>query len=127
MRMWMINPKCLCSKHLRGEHYEIHKLIGNLLHGRSIQGYISGHLVEPQNFYSRHDELALEMIQRGMEHKSPLVKVEFNIECVVNKNKSIADLMDRCPECKERILKEMTNEEIRHVTSHDQLQLQSTL
>jgi len=28
MRMWMLNPKALCRKHLMGEHVEIHMLVG---------------------------------------------------------------------------------------------------
>ena len=40
MRMWNINPEKLCKNHLLGEHVEMHKLVGNLTKGRSVQGYI---------------------------------------------------------------------------------------
>ena len=100
MRMWMISPKELCRNHLLGEHYEIHKALGNLNHKgtwtRSLtnQGYL-----EPQNFKSRHDELVKEMEHRGYKHKSPLV-VSCQVPVgYVNRNKSILDLRDRCTQC----------------------------
>ena len=40
MRMWMVDPKKMCRKHLLGEHVEIHMMVGTLLKGRSIDGFL---------------------------------------------------------------------------------------
>ena len=40
MRMWMVNPEILCRKHLLGEHVELHMLVGWIIKGKSIQGYL---------------------------------------------------------------------------------------
>lgn len=34
MRMWVVNPKILCRKHLLGEHVELHMATGHLQRGR---------------------------------------------------------------------------------------------
>ena len=30
MRMWMIDPTMLCTKHLLGEHVELHMFVGTI-------------------------------------------------------------------------------------------------
>lgn len=110
MRMWMINPKLLCNKHLLGEHGEIHKHRHNFLKHHSIKGRLSPVVqIEPMSMGQRHDELAIEMLARDMNHKSPYV-----MPCIkhlpidqrqarVDIDVSIKDLIKRCPECKARI------------------------
>ena len=72
MRMWMIDPKLLCRKHLLGEHAEIHKHRHNFVKQHNITGRIYPIVqIEPENMKSRHDELAKEMIKRGYNHNSP--------------------------------------------------------
>ena len=41
MRMWMIDPKLLCRKHLLGEHGEIHKHLPSLRKGHRVDGRFS--------------------------------------------------------------------------------------
>ncbi len=65
MRMWMVDPKKMCRKHLLGEHVEIHMMVGTLLKGRSIDGFLERGLLEPQSARIRHDALAAEMQARG--------------------------------------------------------------
>ena len=72
MRMWMVDPKKMCRKHLLGEHVEIHMMAGTLLKGRSIDGFLERGLLEPQSARKRHDALAAEMQARGYNHASPL-------------------------------------------------------
>ena len=36
MRMWMIDPKLLCRKHLLGEHLEIHMFVGTINKGINV-------------------------------------------------------------------------------------------
>ena len=57
MRMWMVDPKTMCRKHLLGEHYEIHMLIGSMRRGKSIMKYIETKLLQPSAAAKRHDEL----------------------------------------------------------------------
>lgn len=103
MRMWNINPKLLCRKHLLGEHVEMHMFMGCIKNGTNIKGYINKGLVEVDKILSRHNQLANEMEFRGYRHKSELTGEEFlwhegNV-CV---EKNLQDLSNRCEECKER-------------------------
>ena len=110
MRMWMINPELLCKKHLLGEHGEIHKHRHNFLKKHRITKRISPVVqIEPISMESRHDILAAEMIRRGYNHNSPYIQPDISY---LNNNErlakvdiyvSIADLLNRCPECSKRI------------------------
>jgi hypothetical protein len=113
MRMWMIDPKLLCRKHLLGEHGEIHKHRHNFVKKHSISKRVFPVVqIEPGSMELRHDELAKEMIRRGYNHQSPfeqpdisyLPELEQNVK--VDKNHSMEDLISRCPECSIRINKE---------------------
>ena len=75
MRMWLVNPKHMCQKHLCGEHVEMHMFIGCLIRDKNIDGYIQKGLVEIHNIVKRHNALAREMKKRGMKHKSPIAKL----------------------------------------------------
>ena len=72
MRMWNLNPKQMCDKHLLGEHLEMHMFVGAIKKGKSIKGFITTGLVRVYEIQNRHDQLANEMIGRGMNHKAPL-------------------------------------------------------
>lgn len=107
MRMWMVPPICLCTKHLNGEHGEIHKHKHNFEKRHSITNRYGQ--IEPMSMKIRHDELAEEMSSRGGSHKSPydmpdisylperdrLGKVDIEASMIL--------LCRRCPECRERI------------------------
>lgn len=105
MRMWMIEPKQLCAKHLLGEHFEIHKAVGNLRNsGKWTNALTEKGFLEPQNFKSRHDSLSQEMIARGFTHNSPLKTNDINTQNgFVDINRSIQDLQERCESCKNRL------------------------
>lgn len=111
MRMWMINPKLMCNKHLLGEHGELHKFLHNWQKKHKIDGRITGNAIEPLSYKSRHDELAIEMLNRGMKHNSPLEQPDFSYlpeeqrNYKVNKEQSLALLYDRCINCRELIKK----------------------
>lgn len=49
MRMWMVDVKCLCRKHLLGEHSETHMFTGTIKKGTSILGYLKNGLLETHN------------------------------------------------------------------------------
>lgn len=110
MRMWMIDPKMLCRKHLLGEHGEIHKHRNNFEKGHSIAGRISPIvLIEPASMQVRHDALAAEILRRGYKHKSSyelpdlsyLPDEEIYAQADIEYN--IRDLTGRCDDCKERM------------------------
>ena len=104
MRMWNVNPKIMCSKHLRGEHLEMHMFVGSINKGKSIKGYLDG-LVQVDNIISRHDELAHEMSLRGMNHQSPLDDFTYVGHNGHVTEESLDILTDRCPECMKRYIK----------------------
>lgn len=102
MRMWMINPKLMCNKHILGEHVELHMLVGCLNKKKNIEGYITGGLVEIHNIESRHNTIAQEMGFRGMNHNTPIVN-EPRLKMIAGKidiRKNEIDLMDRCLLCR---------------------------
>ena len=115
MRMWMVNPKCLCMKHLLGEHGEIHKHRHNFVKRHSITGRITTNACEPLSMQTRHDELEKEIqfraIQNGRTPKtSPyslpdLSHLPDNEKYYkVNIKESLELLNQRCVECSKRII-----------------------
>lgn len=79
MRIWDIDPKCLCRKHLLAEHRELHGL-WNILTKHNSQGGYSRH---PETLrwkgktlalYYRHQTLIKEFSWRGYRHLTPLDK-----------------------------------------------------
>lgn len=113
MRMWMVDPKLLCKKHLLGEHGEIHKHRHNFVKQHSIAKRISPVVqIEPSAMETRHDALAEEMLHRNMNHQSPFLQPSIAYlpiaeqQAVVDVLNSLNDLSNRCPECKERIKNE---------------------
>jgi len=77
MRIWDISPDKLCRKHLLGEHNELHAMWNILTQGK--KGYAN----HPETkrwkgklkaLFRVHEEIVLEMLARGYNHKSPLDK-----------------------------------------------------
>ena len=101
--MWGVNPKLLCQKHLLGEHVEMHMFVGTILAGKSLDGYIKKGLVIPKKINERHDELAQEMILRGMNHQSPLDQISIKANGMIAIEKNKKELIKRCSECRNRI------------------------
>ena len=108
MRMWMIDPKIMCRKHLMGEHLECHMFLGSIRNNKKLDGFVEKNCLEFKNLKKRHDEIITEMQLRGYTHKSPLKfdqKKYLNkyppkiINSIVDKEKSIKDLLSRCHEC----------------------------
>jgi hypothetical protein len=100
MRMWMVDPRRMCRKHLLGEHVELHMLAGSLRRGRSIQGFLDGGLLEPQNLHTRHAALVKEMERRGYRHASPLPAVAPMPRGRVDRVAAASELSRRCSECR---------------------------
>ncbi len=116
MRMWGIDPSLLCKQHLLGEHGEIHKHRHNFVKKHKITKRISPVVqIEPENMQIRHDELALEMLKRGYNHNSPYEQPDISYlksderYATIDKNISISDLTNRCPECTKNLKYENRN------------------
>lgn len=114
MRMWMLDPKLLCRKHLLGEHSEIHKHKHNFEKHHSIAGRISPIvLIEPENMSKRHDELAQEMLNRGYNHQSQYEQPDLSYlpdeqrYAKVDLAYNAKDLFERCPDCNKMLFDKM--------------------
>jgi hypothetical protein len=110
MRMWMINPRLLCNKHLLGEHGEIHKHRHNFVKKHKITKRISPVVqIEPESMGIRHNALVEEMIARGFNHNSPYDQPDLSYLkdeerfAKADLGISVSDLKNRCPECASRI------------------------
>jgi Pyrimidine dimer DNA glycosylase len=75
VRIWDLDPVCLCRPHLLGEHRELHAVWTILTEDR--RGY--RHHPETLRWegklaalYLRHEALVVEMARRGYRHASPL-------------------------------------------------------
>jgi len=109
MRMWMVNPAFMCNKHLLGEHVECHMLAGHVQRKRRITNYIRLNLLQPKSLRERHDQLAFEMENREMVHKSPLPECDLSYLpeehriYTVDAEQSLIELLRRCSQCRERV------------------------
>jgi len=102
MRMWLVDPYKMCSKHLLGEHVETHMMVGAINKNKSIDGLIKKGLIDTRLIKSRHDELAQEMKKRGYRHESELYYLDkLNIGSV-NSHLSEIELKKRCINCRRR-------------------------
>jgi len=79
MRIWDINPKHLCRKHLLAEHRELHGL-WNIITKHKNKGGYSRHPEtlrwkgKRKALYQRHEILLKEILARGYNHYSLLDK-----------------------------------------------------
>ena len=103
MRMWMVNPKIMCRKHLLGEHVETHMIAAHIKLGRRIDGWADTNCLQPGAIGKRHGELAAEMLKRGYKHASPLTQPQVAVHqrplATVDKLAAKAELVRRCAEC----------------------------
>jgi hypothetical protein len=107
----MIDPKLLCNKHLIGEHGELHKHLPSFRKGHKVEGRFNPVVqIQFQGYLERHDAIAEEMLNRGMNHKSPLKDLpDFKklytqyYDLKVDKRISLTDLITRCKDCERNI------------------------
>jgi hypothetical protein len=77
MRVWDVDPKLLCRKHLLGEHRELHGLWNILTKHNAVGGY-SKHpetlrwIGKEKALFNRHELLIEEFSRRGYNHNTPL-------------------------------------------------------
>lgn len=99
MRMWMVDPRLMCRKHLLGEHVELHMLAGSLRRGTSVRGFLENKLIEIHNMQRRHEELVREMERRGFRHASPLEQIARR-GGRVDRKANLVELARRCKDCR---------------------------
>ena len=85
----------------------MHMFVGCIKKGISLKGYYENKLVRTDLLKQRHDNLADEMVYRGMKHRTPVSETDIfenqkcgEIDLEANNN----ELISRCPKCKERII-----------------------
>lgn len=103
MRMWGVPVSLLCNKHLVGEHGEIELFVWCIRHGRNLGGYYSGGLMDTRLIQTRHNELANEMVRRGLNHNSPLLYNDRLGLGGIDVEENIRELERRCARCRQRI------------------------
>jgi len=87
MRIWDIQPRRLCNKHLVAEHGELHSLwsvINNHKKGFSHHPETERWRGKLKALYLRHQKLADEMVKRGFQHQSPLDKRQARGKAIQN-------------------------------------------
>jgi hypothetical protein len=99
MRMWMVDPRLMCRKHLLGEHVELHMFVGCLVRKKTLTGFFQKGLLEVHSVRSRHQALVKEMHRRGMQHNSPLQKFRAYKMGKINRRQSMKELASRCRDC----------------------------
>ena len=108
MRMWMVDPRIMCTKHLLGEHVELHMFAAHFRLKRYIAEYVDHNCVSPKRLISRHKALVKEMKQRKFKHQSEIEGFSISYlpseqrNAVVDSKKSEKDLLGRCIECRAR-------------------------
>lgn len=117
MRMWMIEPKLMCRKHLLGEHLELHMILESMRKGKKLKGFFDNRIIEPKAIYERHIVITEEMMNRNYRHKTEILYKDFTFVFIkyksiyhgldlvtVNRSKSLLDLTFRCKECSINII-----------------------
>lgn len=102
MRMWMVDPKLMCTKHLIGEHLETHMLAGSVKLEKKMNGYLKNGIFEPASLKQRHDDLVKEMLERGFQHFTPFTEVDFPegyTDYFIDKEWSANILFSKCKLC----------------------------
>ena len=100
MRMWMVDPRLMCRKHLLGEHVELHMLAASMRNGISLRGFFDNQLIETHNVGRRHEQLVREMKRRGFRHASPLTKLPRRHRRRVDRRANLVELARRCGHCR---------------------------
>jgi hypothetical protein len=103
----MVPPAVMCRKHLLGSHVELHMLAGSILKNISMDGYVKNGLIELKSLFVYHDKCAIEMKNRGYNHKTPLKSFNLKryilepqiLNSSVDTISSMKELLSRCPEC----------------------------
>jgi hypothetical protein len=102
MRMWMVDPRIMCRKHLLGEHVECHMLYASIARGKYPHSDKQKRILDPSSLHRRHSALAQEVERRGYNHKSPMPPFPDDYtppHGEISLSESLSDLFSRCRDC----------------------------
>lgn len=100
MRVWGVDPKILCRKHLLGEHVEMHMISSSVRLGKQLGKLLNG-FVDLRLVTARHELLSAEMLSRGYKHVSPIIAFEIpTISGHIDLSENALELQRRCENCK---------------------------
>lgn len=107
----MVPPAGMCTKHLLGEHGEVHMIIRAMEKPQqlpSLIGLAAANCIDSASIVQRHDMLAWEMTRRGMMHHTDIISPVHIPSALINARvdwkRSVLALAARCPECRARML-----------------------
>jgi len=105
MRMWMVEPRLMCDKHLVKEHGDIHTIVWHIRARHALTGK-----VEPISIRSRHTQLEEEMSLRKPNTKATPLKrftlVRKYKMLIVSASASLVELASSCKDCESKVLGE---------------------
>jgi len=114
--MWLLPTEWLCDDHLLGEHSEMHQAAGTIANHEHGEAVMEGHCrdvrpddVETLLIVARHDALAAEMGERGMDHDESNELADFDdpgIGRISGKDvrHNADELALRCRDCRSRMM-----------------------
>ena len=106
MRMWMVDSKKMCRKHLGAEYVECLMIAACMKRKRRLDGYFAHNCIEPKSLVSRFAELKKEMLRRGYRARRTLLRADFSYlpagqqRFRIDRKASSAMLYGRCAECR---------------------------
>ncbi len=112
MRMWMVYPPWMCTKHRTGEHGEIHKHKHNFVKGHSFEKRVRWNQIEPTAMQSRHDELSVYLGNHKSSFEAPPKHPRYSDKdwnYKVNRDAAFMLLLTKCPACKAAFRKHITD------------------
>lgn len=114
MRMWMVNPRIMCNKHLGGEYAEFYKHKWTFENKHKKDKYIENNCLEPRSMQKRHDELVEERLRRGLKAKGTFIAPDISYlpehqqNHTIDVEMNLKLLIDKCPDCK-KLYEELLN------------------
>lgn len=109
MRMWMINPKMMCNKHLIEEHAGLHKFLSNIKFKSCLKRAVESKRIELISYQERHDLLEKEITNRNNKTKPTpitmpdLSHIEKEYFIHIDRAQSIRALCTLCNKCADKM------------------------
>lgn len=109
MRMWNIEPRLLCEKHLIQEHSDMHEIVFRFQLGLEVVGFVRDGSIDPTGVYVRHLNLEAEMTRRGATKFSPISFVQWRAlsqwygSQLIDVGQSLTELKNLCEACRANI------------------------
>lgn len=103
MRMWLIPPRRMCTRHLETELADVRRLARRIACRKSLGPFLAKRWIEVHSANRRYDAIARELRRRGSAIPLPELP-PLNIEVgSVDKAQSLRDLTSKCDDCRHRL------------------------